>query len=142
MAEGPYGAMTPARRTKRKVLLVAGGVGVTPIRSLLESLPVAPGDLTMVYRARREADVLFRSELAELAARRGAALFIVTGRRTELGRDPLSARALRANVPDLAHHDVYVCGPPAMTTVVTTALRTARVPRRRIHLESFDLSST
>jgi predicted ferric reductase len=142
IAEGPYGAMTPARRTQRKVLLIAGGVGITPIRALLESLDVAPGDLTVVYRARTDADVLFRAELGELAKQRGGALFIVTGRRAELGRDPLSTQALRANVLNLAHHDVYVCGPPSMTAAVTAALRSANVPRQRIHLESFDLSST
>jgi predicted ferric reductase len=141
LAEGPYGAMTAARRRKRKVLLIAGGVGVTPVRALFESLRVAPGDLTMVYRTGREADIVFRDELAAIAASRGARVHIVAGHRAELGYDPLSARALQANVPDLADHDVYVCGPAPMTTAVMASLRTAKVPRRRIHFESFDFSS-
>jgi ferredoxin-NADP reductase len=44
---------------------------------------------------------------------------------------------LLANVPGLARHDVYLCGPPGMTAAVTRSLRTAGVPRRQIHRESF-----
>src|SRR4051812_6662298 len=49
LAEGPYGALTAARRRRRKVLLIAGGIGVTPLRALFESLPGGPGELTMIY---------------------------------------------------------------------------------------------
>jgi predicted ferric reductase len=141
MAEGPYGAMTAARRTRHKVLLIAGGVGVTPLRALFESVHAAPGHLTMIYRAGKQSDVVFGDELAAIAASRGARLHIVAGHRADLGHDPLSSRALKANIPDLAHHDIYVCGPAAMTTAVIAALRSARVPRRHIHSENFDLSS-
>ncbi|HMC71697.1 MAG TPA: ferric reductase-like transmembrane domain-containing protein, partial [Mycobacteriales bacterium] len=90
-AEGPYGAMTAAVRRNRKVLMVAGGVGITPLRALFQTLPASRGDLTLVYRARRDADVVFRRELEQLAERRGANLHIVVGSRQQLGRDPLSA---------------------------------------------------
>ena len=139
IAEGPYGAMTAARRSRRKVLLIAGGVGVTPIRALFETVPAAPGELTVVYRASQDSDVLFRDELLALAADRAARLHIVTGHRADLGHDPLSGRALAANVPDLADHDVYICGPAGMTANVAAALRAVKVPRRRIHSESFEL---
>jgi ferredoxin-NADP reductase len=137
LAEGPYGAMTPARRTRRKVLLIAGGIGITPIRALFESMPAGPADITLIYRVRREADVVFRDELAAIARQRGARLLIVAGRRGELGWDPLSAEVLTATVPDLREHDVYICGPDRMTEAVTRSLRTARVRRGRIHSESF-----
>src|SRR5438270_769437 len=68
LAEGPYGAMTAAARRNRKVLLVAGGVGITPLRALFQTLPAARGDLTLVYRASSDADVVFRRELEQLAA--------------------------------------------------------------------------
>ena len=137
-AEGPYGALTPARRHGRKTLLIAGGVGVTPLRALFESLPAQPGDLTLVYRAGRDADVVFRDELRAIAKARGAQLHIVTGHRRDLLHDPLSPAALSRNVPDLRDHDVYVCGPAGMTTGVVRALRSAKVPRRQIHSESFE----
>jgi len=138
VAEGPYGAMTASRRTRRKVLLIAGGVGITPLRALFQTIPAARGDVTMLYRTSRAADVVFRHELEQLAERRGARLHIVTGRRREIGHDPLSAAALTANVPDLRHHDVYICGPTGMTQATKQALRAAGVPRRNIHHESFE----
>jgi predicted ferric reductase len=51
MAEGPYGNLTADRRTRRRVLLIAGGVGITPLRALVEDLPARPGDITVLYRA-------------------------------------------------------------------------------------------
>jgi predicted ferric reductase len=138
LTEGPYGALTAHLRTKRKVLLVAGGVGITPLRALFQTIPAGPGDLTLVYRASREADVVFRTELETIAAQRQARLHIITGRRADLGGDPLSAPVLMANIPDLAEHDVYLCGPIGMTSSATAALRRAGVPRRRIHHESFE----
>ena len=138
IAEGPYGAMTTARRRRRKVLLVAGGVGVTPLRALFQSIPAGPGEITFVYRAGRAVDVVFRDELQAIAANRRARLHIVTGHRAELGHDPLSTANLRHNVPDLAAHDVYICGPAGMTDTVVRSLRGAKVPRRHIHRESFE----
>ncbi len=139
VAEGPYGAVTAALRRRRRVLLIGGGIGITPLRALFETIPAAPGDLTFVYRASHDDDVVFRDELVWLAGQRAANLRFVTGRRAELGYDPLAAPALAANVPDLVHHDVYLCGPPGMTDAVAGALRTAGVPRRQIHHESFEL---
>jgi predicted ferric reductase len=138
IAEGPYGAMTVARRTRRKVLLVAGGVGVTPLRALFQTLPSRGGDLTFVYRAGQDIDVVFRDELRAIAEKRRARLHIITGHRADLGYDPLSTANLKRNVPDLDRHDVYVCGPAGMTEAVVTSLRDAGVPRRHIHRESFE----
>ncbi|HEY3478527.1 MAG TPA: ferric reductase, partial [Streptomyces sp.] len=137
-AEGPYGALTADRRTRQKVLLLAGGVGVTPLRALFESLPARPGDLTLVYRAHSPADLALRGELESIAAARGARLHLAVN--TPDGRRPvLSAQALRAALPDIAEHDVYLCGPPGMTRASYEALREAGVPARRIHHESFEL---
>ena len=53
---------------------VAGGVGITPLRALFEALPGGPGDLTLIYRARSERELMFRAELTEIAHRREAPL--------------------------------------------------------------------
>jgi predicted ferric reductase len=137
IAEGPYGAMTAARRRREPVLLVAGGVGVTPMRALLESLPARPGAITVVYRASSERDVILRRELDLLAAARGARVHYVLGRRRDLGGDPLGGHALARLVPDLRRHEVYVCGPTGLRATVEAACRAAGVPRRRIHSEDF-----
>jgi predicted ferric reductase len=134
MAEGPYGSMT-ARGTGRQVLLLAGGVGITPLRAMFAALP---GDVTLIYRASDIADVVFRDELETIAQARGARVHYLIGSRAQLGGDPLSARQLQALVPGLHRCEAYLCGPAGMMEAAVTALRAAGVPRRRIHYESFE----
>jgi predicted ferric reductase len=134
IAEGPYGAVTSARRTRRNVLLVAGGVGITPMRTLFESLPLEPGeDLLLLYRARTAEELLFREELDDLAARRGARVAYLLG----ADREPLSARGLHRLVRDLVDRDVYLCGSPGLTTAVRRSLREAGLPPEQLHEERF-----
>ncbi|GGU65341.1 ferric reductase [Streptomyces albospinus] len=133
-AEGPYGAFTEARRRSSKVLLLAGGVGITPLRTLFETLP---GEVTLVYRARRPEDLALRAELDAIAAARGAAVHYFVDE-PAVHSAPLTARALKSLIPDLAAHEVYLCGPPGMTGAARRALRGAGVPRHRIHHESFE----
>lgn len=134
MAEGPYGAMTAARRTRRNVLLMAGGVGITPMRALFETLPLAPEqDLTLLYRARRVEDLLFRRELDEIAQRRAISVVYLLGD----NRACLSPPALLKHVPDLAARDVYLCGPPGMADAVRTSVLEAGLPAKHLHEERF-----
>jgi ferredoxin-NADP reductase/DMSO/TMAO reductase YedYZ heme-binding membrane subunit len=137
-AEGPYGALTAARRTRPKVLLLAGGVGVTPLRALFETLPARSGDLTLLYRARTSADLALRSELEAIAAARGARLYYALNA-PDGTRSPITAAGLRQVLPDIDRHDVYLCGPPGMAEASYDALRAAGVPASHIHHESFEL---
>ena len=112
VAEGPLGRFTEAVRRSRKVLLIAGGIGITPVRALAETLA---GDVVLVYRVLGESDAVFRDELEALSRTRGFRLEIVAGdHATDEGRHLLSAPHLAELVPDVAERDVYVCGPPGM----------------------------
>lgn len=138
VTEGPFGTFTDASRKLGRTLLIAGGIGITPVRALLESMR---GDLVVVYRVLDESDVIFRAELEALAERRGATLHIVAGdHATDEGRNLLSAGHLRELVPDLAAREVFLCGPPAMTEALSRNVRAAHVHRRRIHVERFALT--
>jgi predicted ferric reductase len=137
LAEGPYGSFTAARRTRRKVLLIAGGVGITPLRALFETLPGRPGDITLLYRVNRPEDLVLATELDAIAAQRRARVHYLVGPPKFDGSDHLSPRRLQRLVPGLAQHDVYVCGPEPMMNAARTSLRTSGVPRRNIHDESF-----
>jgi predicted ferric reductase len=135
LAEGPYGAMTAERRTQRNVLLIAGGVGITPMRALFETMPMASGqDLTLLYRVRSLDDVIFRHELEAIAQRRGVRLQYLLSDRV----GPMSAELFRHLVPDVAERDVYFCGPPGLAAVTRRAIRDAGVPARHFHEERFD----
>ncbi len=143
--EGPYGRLHSGVRTRRKVTLLAGGIGITPMRALLEELPQDQGDITLIYRSRDENDLIFARELGELAASRGATVFFATGARIP-GRTswlPLDAAhlsdadGLRQLVPDVADQDVYICGAPGWMDAAEAAARAAGVPADRIHVERF-----
>ncbi|MEP6807990.1 MAG: ferredoxin reductase family protein, partial [Chloroflexota bacterium] len=139
LAEGPYGVLTEARRTRPQLLLIAGGIGITPLRALLEELPVGRGNLTLLYRASDWDDVLFRDEIDELVRQRGGQVRYLIGRRgTErMPTDPLQPRELRRMVPDIQRRDIYLCGSDRMMDAVQASLHALRVPPAHIHAERF-----
>ncbi len=146
LVEGPFGRLTDRARTRHRVAYFGAGVGITPLRALAEGSPYAWGDAVLLQRF---TDVpLFRDELAVLAAERGLQVVELPGRRRAaaswLGRGTDVGGAddvavLRGWLPDLAERDVYVCGPPAWTASLTTALLAAGLPPDQLHLESFEL---
>jgi predicted ferric reductase len=137
LAEGPFGTFTAAARRRERALLIAGGIGVTPIRALLEELG---GDVVVLYRAIAAEDLVLAGELDALAAERGARVHHVVGDHAAPGGDRLlSPEHLRELVPDLDWRDVFLCGPPGMTAAIERSLRAARVPRSHVHIERFAL---
>ncbi|MDF2443276.1 MAG: hypothetical protein JWR01_1479, partial [Subtercola sp.] len=135
LAEGPYGAMTERRRTRHGILLIAGGVGITPMRTLFESLTVT-GPMTLIYRASTPADLLFREELEHIARSRRAELIYLVGRSSDPG-NAITAENLTRLVADIRERDVYLCAAPGLSSATRGALAGAGVPPRRIHQEEF-----
>ena len=145
LIEGPYGRLTGEHRVGDRVAMIACGIGITPLRALLEDLPYAPGDATLVYRAHAEPDLVFRAELEALATRRGVTVHYLLGPRMH-GRAswlPESARrwrdayAVERLVPDLLRTDVFVCGPDPWMDAVAAACTAAGLPPEQLHQERF-----
>ena len=138
IVEGPYGVFTASRRTRPRVLLVAGGIGITPLRALLDEMPRGKGAVTLLYRARTWNDVIFREELDELVREHGGAVHYIVGRRgVDVHADPFAPRFLRQAVPDVQQRDVFLCGPTSMEDAVQRSLENLGVPARQIHREHF-----
>lgn len=137
--EGPYGVLTGARRTRPYLLLIAGRIGITPLRALLEELPVGRGNLTLLYRASDWDDVMFRDEIDELVKQRGGQVHYLVGRRgtQAMPTDPFDRNGLRRMVPDIARRDIYLCGSNQMMDAVEQNLHLLRVPPSQIHTERF-----
>lgn len=143
--EGPYGLFSSAARSKDRVVMIGAGIGISPLRALLETTPFAPGQATVLLRGHSNRELYLGEEILELCRQRGATLFHLTG-----GRDPGSpdswlpaaehraGYALADYVPDVAHADVYVCGPSRWAGNVLNAARTAGVHEDRLHHERFD----
>jgi predicted ferric reductase len=133
VTEGPFGIFTSDAKLREKTLLIGGGIGITPIRALLDELD---GDTIVLYRVIDHEEALFADELQRTRAR----VEIVAGDHTdEGGHDLLSPEHLRELVPDIAERDVFVSGPPGMVDVIESNVRRAGVPRRQVHSERFAL---
>ncbi len=145
LVEGPYGRLHEGTRSRRKVLLMGSGIGITPMRALLEELDQRPGDVTVLHRVHTRRDAVLADELAALAAARGARYLLVEGPRVRGRASWLpdqaghlgDVEALRQVVPDIADHDVYLCGSDGWMTAARAAAVGAGVPRARVHLERF-----
>ena len=138
-AEGPYGAFTGARIGRSKALLIAGGIGITPLRAMLEELPPGPNAVTLLYRASSWDGIVFRAELETLAQARGASIRYLVGRRgsPEMPFDPLQPGPLAQLVPDILDRDVFFCGSDSFMDRVESSLRSLKVPGAQIHAERF-----
>jgi 3-phenylpropionate/trans-cinnamate dioxygenase ferredoxin reductase subunit len=145
--DGPHGAFTLDLRRCTGLVMIAGGVGITPMMSMLRTLAHRrdrrPHRLVVV--ARTLDDLLFRAELSELQQRLDLTVIELlrapppswTGASGAVDEELLTALlpgAFRRN-----QLDYYLCGPPAMVTDVLTVLDGLDVPQPRIHTEQFDL---
>lgn len=145
LIEGPYGRLTGERRTCERVVMIACGIGITPLRALLEDLRYKRKFATLVYRARSEPDLIFRTELEALAKQRSITVHYLIGPRVH-GRAswlPQShARwreheALLRLIPHFVSSDVYVCGPTRWMDAVCRAALDAGLPEQQLHQERF-----
>ena len=136
-AEGPYGAITAARQRQRAVVLLAGGIGITPLRSLFETLPGRGSSVALLYRVNSEKEILFREELDEISNRRDAPVRYIVGPPGG-ANDIFVGERLTRMVPDVKNRDVYLCGPPGFIAAARAALRRVGVPSRHVHVESFE----
>ncbi|MEV4637273.1 ferredoxin reductase family protein [Actinoplanes sp. NPDC049548] len=144
LIEGPYGRLTAESYRGGPVTMLACGVGITPLLALLWDLPYGNGQATLIYRARHSREVAFLDELEWLAGQRGVRLVPLIGPRARPGSwlsaefaDYTDAEALRELSPDIAGHDLYVCGPDQWTDAVRAAARAAGVPAAQVHQERF-----
>lgn len=141
--EGPYGIFTDAARTQLGVTLVGIGIGIAPIRSLLEATTIAPGLATVILRAHSPEQLYLIDEIDALCQAKGVRLLAVVGPRNDhpFRRTwfPEQYGMLRIDdlVPHIAQTDVYVCGPQAVADLVIEDALEAGTPRSAIHDERF-----
>jgi ferredoxin-NADP reductase len=135
MVEGPYGKFTRHAQVWPRAVLVAAGIGVTALRSLLEDLPRKSSPIVVLRASRRE-DLVLGQEVADLVRNRHGQLHVLVGHREQASIDE---RSLRWLVPDLDRRDVFVCGPEGFVASIVDLVKSLGVPDEAIHHEAFAL---
>lgn len=124
--EGPLGRFTATASRRDKYLLIAGGIGITPLRSLLETLDQRGQDAVLLYGNKTAADIVFETELENLGAR----VYHILG-------EHIDQEKISRLVPDFREREVYLCGPAPMMDSLIKILLTAGLPKKHLHYEQF-----
>lgn len=141
---GPSGAFTFTGRECKCILLIGGGVGITPLMSVLRFLTDRSwsGDIYLLYGCRKPEDIIFREELDYLQRRHPNVHVVVTISQPE-GTDwqgaagRISKELISQSVPDLASRYVHICGPVPLMEGVKKTLIELGVPKERVKTEAF-----
>ena len=135
IVEGPFGACTPRALENRKVLFIVGGVGVTPVKAMLERLDRRHQPVVL-YRASRSDDLIYVNELRDMARDLGGELMTLVGPTATLAvKDPFSGKVLAKAIPDLIDRVAFLCGPERLLWAGRAGLREAGVAPEDIHFE-------
>ncbi|WP_275198670.1 2Fe-2S iron-sulfur cluster-binding protein [Bradyrhizobium sp. CSA207] len=141
---GPSGAFTFTGAEAESVVLIGGGVGITPLMAAIRYLSdiAWPGQIDLVYGAQTTEQFIFRDELEYLQRRmtnlRVAATMVRAAGTSWMGSEgQITADFLRRAVPDLAKRRVHLCGPPGMMEAVRKTLGELGVPPAQIKTEAF-----
>jgi predicted ferric reductase len=140
--DGPYGAFTSGNPTDMHVL-IAGGVGVTPMMSLIRTF-ADRGDerpVILLYGSKDWESITFREELEALKARLDLTIVHVLA-------DPpadwtgeqgfITAEVLKRHLPPpFAEHEYFICGPGVMMDAIERALGEMNVPLFKYHSERY-----
>ncbi len=142
MIDGPYGVFTDLFSLSNKALLIAGGIGITPLRSLMEDMLNKGKDLVLLYGNRTEQDIVFQKELSELSNRFPAQVVYVLSEEKNFPGEKgyIDEEKIKRLVPDYAARDIFVCGPPPMMDKIIGMLKRLGVPQKFVHYEKFSLS--
>jgi ferredoxin-NADP reductase/Fe-S-cluster-containing hydrogenase component 2 len=140
----PNGTFTFTGGESDKIVLIGGGVGCTPLMSIIRSLSGRqwPGDVHLILSFRRPSDFIFREEIAALQSRSPRLKVTVTMSdpqsepwRGLIGR--IDKALLGSLIPDLLASRVHLCGPPAMMDAVRSALTDLGLPEGQCKTEAF-----
>jgi predicted ferric reductase len=137
--EGPYGAFTAGRATRPHVVMVGGGVGITPIRALMDEFKNGV-QMDVIYRVSRKEDLVLKEELDYLQDNSGGTIrvhYLVGSRKDH----PMDAAALQKLAPRVADSDIYICGPGPLVETIKKAAEDLGVPKNRFHDEAFAFHS-
>lgn len=134
---GPFGCFTSDVAVKRKRLFVAGGIGITPLRSLSEQASSDGTDAVLLYANKDSKDVPLKKEIDALGIKTAFIFSDETVKNAEHGL--IDAERIKRLVPDFKARDIYLCGPPPMMSALIEQLTAAGITPEQLHYEVFQL---
>lgn len=139
--DGPHGVFIADKMNTDKCLLIAGGVGITPVRSLVEDLLQRGKDVILFYGNQTKKSLIFGQELADLVRNSRLEVKYVLSAEPEWQGEKgfIDHEKIQRLVPDYMERDIYVCGPKMMTKMILPAIKSLHVHKSRIHFEKFSL---
>jgi predicted ferric reductase len=138
LISGPYGLFSRRVSAGRPRLFIAGGIGITPILSMLRD-EVKKGDV-LLYAAQSREDAVFAKDFKQLASRGLKTSYIFSNEKVKGSYNGhLNKQIINKEVTQITKRDVWLCGPPPMMNAVEQALTELRVPKDQIHTEKFRL---
>ena len=144
---GPYGRFSYVLRPKENDLVfIAGGVGITPLLSMLRHMRDTQASLSVVllYSNRQERDIIAGPELKSMAEGSHPRLTVVhvlsePGNEWKGEKGHIDGPLIQRHAGELANKAFYVCGPPSMSSGIVTGLCRMGIPKDNVHLEQFSL---
>ena len=140
LVDGPLGLFVDRRAEREKYLLIAGGIGITPLRSMLESLVVqGKTDIVLVASAKTEGDLVFRDEIRSIQEANPSIVvhYILSATTAGYESGRLDKEKIVRLVPDFFSREVFLCGPPPMMKSVAQNLKEIGFSARHVHFEQF-----
>ncbi len=138
LIEGPLGRFTEAAAKRDKFLLIAGGIGITPLRSLIDSLDRHNKDVVLLYGNKTAADIVFREELTKIN-RQHCHILSNDSQAEVKGAESgyIDEEKIKRLVPDFLEREIYLCGPPVMMDSIIKILTSAGFSKKHLRYEQF-----
>jgi predicted ferric reductase len=133
VAEGPYGIFNADRAFGKKIVLIGGGVGITPLRAIMQEFD-EDAQIDLIYRVLAEDELVLKDEIESLVYGRNIKVHYLVGAPADF---PMAPKDLVALVPHLAECDVFLCGPPGLARIVRHSVEAIGVPSAKFHHEAF-----
>lgn len=128
--DGPFGVFSLNKSVNDKYLFIAGGIGISPIVSIIKS--IVTKDAILMYSNRQEKDVVLQNDIDNS---------LVKTHYFFTDKDPnnmITIDKIKNLVPDFIKRDIYICGPLSMSRALNAGLIGAGVSKKQIHFEKFD----
>lgn len=136
--EGPYGVFTESSSRKGKFLFLAAGIGITPIKALVESLSEKKKDLFVLYSARKKKDLIFKKEFGKLSKTR-IHYFVTSDSSWKGDKRRINLEVIKEYVKDIEKRDIYICGPKNFIDSLVKDLKNEGISEEQIHFERFSV---